>query len=209
MWFRRWGFPILLLAGGLSLWLLLAGPSRLLGLDTGRWGVALLVTVAWGSLLAVRSLPHGDLEQVASPGEWKAWIGVVFMAVAVGYFLARIGVFQAQALMHDPQAAVVARNLVMLLVAWTVLSGVVGSRWRGRVQEDERDRDIAHQASGWGRGATIACVVALAVTLGFSPADRLLWASHLMIANLLVLALMCGCLFQYAATAVAYWRDRR
>ena len=116
--------------------------------------------------------------------------------------------FQPPALPHNPQATAVGRNLVLLLVAWAVLSSVVASRWKGRVQEDERDRDIARQASGWGRGATIACVVALAVTLGFSPAERLLWASHLMIANLLVLALMCGCLFEYATTAVAYWRDR-
>ena len=204
---RRWGLPILVLIGGLSLWLLLAGPSRVLGLDSGRWGVVLLVAVAWGSLLAVRSLPRGDLEQ-ASPGEWKAWIGVLFMAVAVGYFLAKIQVFQAAVLPHNSQATAVGRNVVMLLVAWTVLSGVVAARWKGSVQEDERDRDIARKASGWGRGATIACVVGLAVTLGFSPADRLLWATHLMIANLLVLALMCGCLFEYAATAIAYWRDR-
>lgn len=204
---RRWGLPILVLVGGLSLWLLLAGPSRVLGLDGGRWGVVLLVAVAWGSLLAVQSLPRGDFEQ-ASPGEWKAWIGVLFMAVAVGYFLAKIQVFQAPALPHNPQATAVGRNVVMLLVAWTVLSGVVAARWKGSVQEDERDRDIARKASGWGRGATIACVVGLAVTLGFSPADRLLWATHLMIANLLVLSLMCGCLFEYAATAIAYWRDR-
>src|SRR3546814_19321785 len=44
--------------------------------------------------------------------------------------------------------------------------------------------------------------------LGFSPAERLHWASHMMIANLLVLALMWGCLVEYAATAVVYWRDR-
>jgi uncharacterized membrane protein len=95
-----------------------------------------------------------------------------------------------------------------LLVAWSVLSRVVASRWKDEVQEDERDREIARQASGWGRGALIVCVIGMAVTLAFSPPDRLLWASHMMIANLLVLALMWGCLFEYAATAVAYWRDR-
>jgi hypothetical protein len=29
-----------------------------------------------------------------------------------------------------------------------------------------------------------------------------------MIANLLLLALMCSCLSGYAATAIQYWRDR-
>src|SRR3546814_15938888 len=89
-----------------------------------------------------------------------------------------------------------------------VLSSVVASRWKGQVQEDERDREIARHASGWWRGALIVFLVGLAVMLGFSPAERLHWASHMMIANLLVLALMWGCLVEYAATAVVYWRDR-
>jgi uncharacterized membrane protein YidH (DUF202 family) len=205
---RRWGYPAVALFAGLALWLLLAGPSRLLGVDTGRAGMALLVTAAWVSLLAVRSLPRGALERTASPGEWKAWIGVVFMAIAIAYFLANVEVFKGTTVPFDPAATAVGRNLVLLLVAWAVLSGVVASRWKGRVQEDERDREIERQAGGWGRGALIACVIGIAVTLAFSPPERLQWASHMMIANMLVFALMWGCLFEYAATAVAYWRDR-
>lgn len=205
---RQWGFPGLLLAAGLALWLLLAGPSDLLGFDPGKWGVALLVAVVWVLLLAARSLPRGDLDRAASPGEWKAWIGVVFMIVAVAYFLAKIEVFQGVGVPFNPEATEVGRNLVLLLVAWAVLSSVVASRWKGRVQEDERDREIARHAGGWWRGALTLFVVGLAVTLGFSPAEKLQWASHMMIANLLVLALMWGCLVEYAATAVAYWRDR-
>src|SRR3546814_19234763 len=87
---RRWGFPVLLLVAGLALWLLLAGPSQLLGLDTGKAGMALLVTAAWVLLFAAQSLPRGDLDRAASPGEWQAWIGVVFMALAVAYFLAKV-----------------------------------------------------------------------------------------------------------------------
>jgi hypothetical protein len=76
------------------------------------------------------------------------------------------------------------------------------------VQEDERDREIEKQASGWGRGALVAVIIGLAVMLGFSPAAKLEWASHFMIANLLVFALMWGWLCEYAATAVMYVRDR-
>ena len=208
MTLHRWGFPGLLLAAGLALWLLLAGPSDLLGFGPGKWGMALLVAVAWVSLLAAQSMPRGDLDRAASPGEWKAWIGVVFMAVAVAYFLAKIRVFQGAGPPFNREATAVGRNLVLLLVAWTVLSSVVASRWKGQVQEDERDREIARHAIGWWRGALVVFVVGLAVMLGFSPAEKLRWASHMMIANLLVLALMWGCLVEYAATAVAYWRDR-
>src|SRR3546814_9426392 len=79
---RRWGFPVLLLVAGLALWLLLAGPSQLLGLDPGKAGMAMRVTAAWVLLFAAQSLQRGDLDRVASPGAWKAWIGVVFMDVA-------------------------------------------------------------------------------------------------------------------------------
>ena len=90
-----------------------------------------------------------------------------------------------------------------------LLSGVLGARWKGRVQEDERDREIEKRAAGWGRGALIACIVGLALMLAFSPAERLAWATHFMIANLLVFALMWGWLCEYVATAMLYWRDRR
>ena len=53
------------------------------------------------------------------------------------------------------------------------------------------------------------CRLALAVTLGLSPVERLAWATHFMIANLLVFALMWGWLCEYVATAMLYWRDRR
>jgi uncharacterized membrane protein YidH (DUF202 family) len=205
---RRWGIIGLPAVAGIAFWLLLAGPSRVLGIDTGQAGTALLVTVAWVSMYAVSRLPRGELGALASPAEWKAWIGTGFMAAAVGYFLAKIEVFAAVRGFGDPDAHAVARNLVLLLVAWTILSSVVASRWNGQVQEDERDREIAARAAGWGHCALVSIVVGYALLLGFSPAERLQWASHWMIANLLVLALMGSWLSVHAATAVQYWRDR-
>jgi len=200
---------VLLVVAMLAFWALLAGPDTLAGLDLGKWGTALLVTVAWVSLYAVSRMPVGEAERGASPGEWKAWVGVAFMAVATAYFLAKAHVFAEGPAWNNPEARSVGRNLVLLLVAWSVLTGVLAARWKGRVQEDERDRDIEKQAAEWGRGGLTACVIGLAVMLAFSPTDRLAWATHFMIANLLVFALMWGWLCEYAATAVLYWRDRR
>lgn len=191
-----------------ALWLLLAGPERLLGLDTGHVGMALLVTAAWSSLLALSMLPRGEAEAAIAPGEWKAWIGTGFMLAAVAYLAGKAHLFVGAGF-GDPGAQAVARNLVLLLVAWMVLSQVFATRWKGTVQEDERDREIAARAAAWGRGALISAVIAVAVTLAFSPADRLAWATHFMIANMLVLALMCGWLFEYAAAALIHWRERR
>lgn len=206
---RRWGIVGLLSGAGIAFWLLLAGPSRVLGVDTGQAGTALLATVAWVSLYLVSRLPGDELGATASPAEWKAWTGTGFMAAAIAYFLANIEVFAAAKVFADADASAVARNLVLLLVAWSILSTVMASRWKGAVEEDERDRDIAARAAAWGRGALVVAVIMLAVTLGLSPAARLRWASHFMVANLLLLAVMWGCLFEYAAGAVLHRRARR
>ena len=206
---RRWGWLGLALPAGLALWLLLAGPSRVLGFDPGKLGMVLLVATAWISLYAVSRIPRGELEAVVSPGEWRAWVGFGFSLVAILYFLSKVSLFQQGSAWSNPDASAVARNLVMLLIAWTVLSSVMGSRWNGLVQEDERDREIEKQASGWGRGALVFVIIGLAVMLGFSPAAKLRWATHFMIAYLLVFALMWGWLCEYAATVAMYWRDRR
>ena len=200
---------LLLVGAMLAFWALLAGPDVLFGVDLGKWGTALLVTVAWVSMFAVSQAPPGEAEHGLSPGEWKAWVGVAFMLAATGYFLAKAHVFAGGPVADNYGARAVGRNLVLLLVAWSVLLGVLGARWKGRVQEDERDREIEKQAAGWGRGGLMFVVIGLAVMLAFSPADRLAWATHFMIANLLVFALMWGWLCEYAATAVMYWRDRQ
>lgn len=190
-----------------ALWLLLAGPDRVLGLDGGHVGMTLLVAAAWGSLLALSMLPRGEGEAVIAPGEWKAWIGSGFMLVAVAYLLASSEAFVGTSV-GDAEVRNVGRSLVLLLVAWAVLSQVLASRWEGRVEEDERDREIATKAAGWGRGALVFCVIGYVVLLGFSPAEKLQWANHFMIANMLVFALMWGWLVECVATLVMYVRDR-
>jgi uncharacterized membrane protein len=206
---RRWEFVCLLITAGLALWLLLAGPDEVLGFDSGKAGMVLLTTTAWVSLYRISRMPRSGLEAAISPGEWRAWVGFGFTLVAVVYFLVKVRIFGSGPGWSNPEASAVARNLVLLLIAWTVLSSVMGARWKGVVQEDERDRDIETKASGWARGTLVFSIIGFAVMLGFSPAERLRWATHLMIANLLVFALMWSWLCEYAATVAMYWRDRR
>lgn len=206
---QRGGWLVLLVGAMLAFWALLAGPSAVSGIDLGKWGTASMILLAWASMYAIMRTPVGEAERGISPGEWKAWVGTAFMLAATGYFLAKSPVFAAAPAWHNPDARAVGRNLVLLLVAWSVLTGVLAARWKGRVQEDERDREIERQAAGWGRGALVFCLAGLAAMLTFSPPAKLAWATHFMIANLLVFALMWGWLCEYAATVVMYWRDRR
>ena len=195
----------LLFAGAAALWLMIAGSGQLLGFDLGQIGSVALVAVAWVALYHLAYRPSEVLDEGVSPGEWRAWIGFFFMLAAVIYFLSKLHLFKADGI----DARIIVRNLVTLGIAWAVLGQVLASRWKGRVQEDERDREIEQQASHWGRGALTFALVGIAVTLAFSPASRLAWATPFFLANLLIFVLMWGWLVEYAATAAQYWRDRR
>lgn len=205
---NRWSGLGLLLLAMFALWLLLAGPQSLLGLDTGHVGMVLLITTAWVSLFAVSRLPRDAVAEAASPGEWNAWIGTVFMAAAVAYLVSNVDAFRAATVWNDPVTGRVVRNLVALLIAWSVLRGVLARRWSEAVAEDERDREIASKAVEWARFGLVAFCVGVAGVLGLSPQDRLQWATPLVIANLLILGLMLSCLLEYFGTAIYYWRDR-
>lgn len=188
---------------GIAGWLLLAGPDALFGIDSGHAGTALLVAAAWGALYAISRMPRDAVDAIP-PAEWKAWIGLGFSTVAVAYFAVHLPVFAHGSPWDNPAAARVGRNLVVLLVGWMVLGGVLRSRWRGGVEEDERDRRIASRSQAWGYGALATGAIGLAVTLGLSPPERLGWATHFMIGNLLVAGLMVACFVEYAVQVGLY-----
>ena len=73
--------PLLVAGGGIAAALLLHD-GRWLGLDTGAAGTAVLVLTAWGALFALGRADLSAVENAVSPGEWRAWIGTVFTAVA-------------------------------------------------------------------------------------------------------------------------------
>jgi len=204
-------YGLLLMAAVLALWLLFEEPpGRVLGLDMGQLGMALLVCTAGVALYAAdRALGKG-FESAASPGEWKAHRGFWFLLTIALFSLISVEMLGHEpVIVLGPDARAVSRNLVMLVGAWLLLSRVTRARWQHEVQEDERDREIAARASRWGRGGLMFCVIAMAVTLGFSPSERLVWATPVMTANLLVYSLMLGGLLEYGAATVYYWRDRR
>lgn len=202
-------FVGLAVVAALGLWLLLAGPSKVLGIDPGNAGVALLVTVTWVSLYAIGRMPNGDLDHAISPGEWRAWIAFGFTAAIAVYAIANAHLFQGAPLWQNPDANRVGRNIALLAIAWVILTQVLQARWRGKVQEDERDRAIETRAGNWARMTLSVYAIGLALLFGFSPASKLDWAPPPMIAHLLIVGLILSCLVEYAVTALSYWRDRR
>ncbi len=205
---QRARFVGLGLVAAIATWLLLAGPERVLGVDAGNAGVFMLMAVGWGALYAISRIPDGGLGESMSPGEWHAWLGLAFTLVIGAYAIVHAHVFQGPPLWRNPDANRVGRNIVMLLIAWTILSRVLDARWRSTVQRDERDRQIDARATEWARITLVVVLIAYAVLFSFSPTERLAWAPPPMIGHLLIVALIASCAVEYLATALGYWRDR-
>lgn len=206
---RSWRVLALATVAGVAFWLAAAGPKQILGVDAGNLGVMVLLACLWASMWWLSSVPVEDLEAAASPAEWEAWIGLIFLGLAIVYFLIKLPLFAVTGpITEHPDAARAGRNVVMLGIAWVVLSAVLGGRWRDRTQVDERDRLIAARACSWGRGVLVALLAVLALQLGLSPVDRLAWATPVMLANLMILAMMVAHWVEIAVRAVSYWRER-
>jgi hypothetical protein len=204
---RRWQMPSLVLAAGLSFWLLLAGPERVLGVDLGGFGIGLAALAAWYAIHVLSTTPRGAWDERVAPGEGRAWVGLAFTLLVAGYLLAKHALIASADDFRD--LGRIGRNVGLLIAVWLVIAQVLRWRWKGRVQEDERDRQIERHAADWGHGATIFCVIGVAVMLVLTPAPRLAWATPIATAQLLVFAVLWGSIVEFTAALIAYWRDRR
>ena len=202
----KWGLAGLVALAGLSFWVLLAGPEEILGLDLGKFSISVSALVAWAALHGVTAAPRSELDDDVSPGEWRAWVGLGFTAMVAAYLLVKADVIAGAGDLRD--LGKVGGNIVLLLIAWASVAQALRWRWKGQVLEDERDREIKGTAAGWARGALVAVVVGFAVLFGFTPAERLVWATPIAIAHLLIFALVWHTLVEYTVTVTAYWRDR-
>ncbi len=205
---RRGLFIGLSLMAILATALLMAGSSRVFGFDAGNLGVAVLAALSLGALGLIPRLQRENIDCEVSPGEWRAWIAFAFTAVIAVYAVANAGVFNGPPLWQNADARRVGRTIAMLVFAWVVVSSIARQRWRGSVQDDERDREIERRAGNHARLALSLLALALVLLLGFTPGNRLTWAPPPMIAHLILLALIAASLVESGYTAIAYWRDR-
>jgi len=177
----------------------------------GSLAVLLGAWTVWYLLWSTARAPAaaGD-EAVAamSPGEQRAWIGLVFTLAILVYFGLRAPRMVAPDGGMAPEAAAIARHIAMLVISWLVVMQVLRQYWRDRVEADERDRAIQARATDWARGGLVVFVIGLAVTFAFSPLERLAWAGPMTISNLLIAGLVGSCLLEYLVTGLAYWRGR-
>lgn len=187
----------------LALWLLVATPSRWLGIDTGPLGASLLLAATWVGLWLASRIPD-DTAAAASPGEQKRWVALAFTTAIGVLMVAKADVFASAESVADLRD--VGRPIGMLLAGWAIFATILHYRLGARVQEDERDRAVEAAADAWSHAALAFVIIGYAVLFGFSPPERLRWATPIVIANLLMFALVCSC---FVGGLVAVWRYRR
>ena len=199
-----------LFTAGIGLALFFTGEYRDLGLPLGWVGTFLFIVATWFSVDALYRVPASEEEALVAPGEWQAWIGIAFVGAVIVSSVLHADVFLPQVpIQRNPDAGAAGQSIGTLFVAWLVLAHVLKQRWAGKVQADERDARIELAASEWGRGATVFCIIGIAVLLGFSDTDRLQEFSYPFIAQMLMLTLLWGLWFDQLVAALLYWRDRR
>lgn len=201
---------VLVVVAAVGLWMFFGSSMRIPGFHMGIIGSLLIAIAAWTSVGMVESLPRSEGEAAISPGEWQAWLGVLFMSAILIATLASVPAFNVPLPVdQNPDANEVGRNIGALLIVWLVLSHVIKGRWGNQVTSDEHDASIERRAGSWSRWVTALAVLGIALALGFGSTDRLQQISHPAIAQLLVAALLLGALTDYLVAALLYWRDRR
>ncbi len=182
---------------------LLAGPWIDWPLREGYVGVVLMIGAAlvlrrhWQRRADTRGDEPGEPEREVWHG--LASTSLIGAQIATTLFLAGPGIA-----LHSPQAHQLGQTTWMLIagaiVSWFILH-------RREVQRDERDRAIVTQASRVSGHVLVVLVVVLAVTLGFTPPQRLAPMSHVFLAHLLLLTLVISSLVNHALQLWGYRRD--
>jgi hypothetical protein len=187
------------------------------GIDLGAAGGLATLVAAWMVWYLLwktmhepaAAAPSDDSTAPISPGEQRAWIGLIFTATILAYYALRGGEMVADDGTMAHGASAIGRHIGTLVAAWVVVMSVLRKRWRDAVEADERDRTIQARATSWARCGLAVFVLALAVTFAFLPLDHLQWAKPMVISNLLMVSLIGSSALEYVVTGITYWRDRR
>lgn len=153
----------------------------------------------------------GDEDTIAapSPGEWRAWVGLLFTAAILVYYALRGSLMVAADGTMAPEASAIGTHIGMLVIGWLVVMRILRKYWHDTVEQDERDHQIQARASRWARGGLSVFMLGLAVMFAFTPLDHLRWAVPMTLSNMLMAALIATSLIEYLVSGICYWRDRR
>ena len=204
---------VLLVAAVIGATASLFGPhGPWLGVDIGATGAALFGLALWSGAWLLAKNPDRIFSPAWPIAERRAWTGLLFaLLIFLNYlrFMWALSLHEAPVSLGEMPSRHFIWNLIVLLIAWAVVSKTVGGDDPDAIDFDERDLRIQRKADRAGDAAftviTIACIVLLIAL----PAERLeWWLAPLIAAQVLIGLLIARTLSEYAYLVVSYMRER-
>lgn len=107
--------------------------------------------------------------------------------------------------LHDMFGLRFIPRLIVLVIAWSVCSHLVGRE--GGIEEDERDLRLRHRADRAADWALTLIVIGGVVVLAWTPHESLAWwLGPIVLANVLIGLLIAKSLVEHLVLAISYRR---
>ncbi len=204
---------VLLMTGSVAAIATVLGPAeRWGGVDIGAAGGAVFMLSLVASIVLFARRGDEVFPEHMSVSERRAWVGLAFMAIILTSYFHELWMLSERGALPDGIQDLFAnrfmQKLLMLVIAWSVISHLIGSR-AGGVESDERDLRLRHRADRAGDWAFSLIVIAGILVLASIPAALLAWwLSPIVLANLLIGLLIAKSLVEHVALAFAYRMGR-
>lgn len=204
------GLLVIALAGATAS---LFGPATAwLGLDLGSVGTALFGFALWAGAWLLARHP-GEVFSADWPiAERRAWIGLLFvLLIFLNYlrFMWALSLHEVPQSIGDMPSRHFIVNMIVLLIAWAVVSKTIGGDPANAVDFDERDRRIQHAAERAGDLTFSLIAIGCVVLLVALPAHSLEWWLAPLIAAQVIIGLLIGkSLSEYLHLVGSYMRER-
>jgi hypothetical protein len=213
MWSAQRVANTLVLVGGFALLAAVFGPDEPWGaVDLGSTGAAVfLLCVAAMVWLFATSADQIFPEEV-SIGERRAWVGLLFGGIVLVVYARQLWLLSHDAAVPGTIDALFShrfiQRLIVLLIAWSVLSNLVG-RDAAAVHADERDLRMQGRADRAGDWALTLIVIGCVAVLALVPAAQLAWwLSPIVLANVLIGLLIAKTLVECLSLTLQYRAGR-
>jgi hypothetical protein len=195
--------------GGLALLAALFGPAEPWGpVDLGATGAAVFMLCVAAMVWLFANGADKIFPADVSLGERRAWVGLLFGAIVLVVYARQLWVLSQGAAVPETIDVLFSHHfiqrLIALLIAWSVLSNLVG-RDAGAIHADERDLRMQGRADRVGNWALTLIVMACVAVLALVPAAQLAWwLSPIVLANVLIGLLIAKALVEYLALTLQY-----
>jgi len=207
-------------------WVLLAlaltgALASLFGLDHSWWGFNLgsLGATVFGFTLWIGAWLYARYPDRIFAPEWsiaerRAWTALVFVLLILIAYLRFMWSLAAMphvpATIRDLPSEHFIANLVVLFIAWAVVSSSLRGKERDVIEVDERDLRLRGAADYVGDWALTILIGWCAGLLAFQPAERLTWwLAPLIAANVLIGILIAKSLIEHVYLVGRYAWDRQ